>query len=1354
MRCDRSITTLPTLTHWAAFSAKRGGATIQMPSFGPIGTPLLWKHRLRAQRPANGPSELDSERGTAHTALPHQRLAAVLWTYPIHWVCRRPNLDRFVILKSRDNLTALSCVRRLRVELLEIEKKDLDLVEVLDGPDGLERRLHDRRDILTEAEAQPGATSETITAALLDELREIRSSGPSASLPSTGDNAPTPLDESRLVAILTGSDNAAFRKITMVLSGLDLSTPSGQRDALALGYDGQCAITAQVLFFFSTAESGDLTVVRRHSTLSQLNELRQHRTAYFHWHLRVGKDMAIADCLERYSIAPILDGGDRTVLEGWLHLDLDTTDFIKAPHGGMGRLQHQDGRSVPVVHGPADYFCRPSVTELTQSGIATIDESGEMHMDTVASDAGSTTPLSSADVPPAPDPSTLPYCNCHRRCFNRIWPQDRSPLCDFCYDGCDDCECAGEALGPQGQPCCVRPLEAATVCGECTGEVTPVTRTLGQMAVATPAGFAPRCSAPGCEAGSQLLADQLGHLRCSLAQAQAGQILQPKGAHEPGLVPSLRDSSGEGGPIEQPSRRAAGPAAAEPAAISAVLAVAHDPADHFCQPSVTELTQSGIATIDESGGRHILREALSLWQLRHERRWGGILDHAGKAGTRSDPNRTRGEPTNPAMPTPPAPSLPASPPASETDDGENVEDIEEVEVELEFEEENLVLEFVVDARAPCTPTSPPAPGPSTMASDPDVASSSASTPQSAGGTLGVRACASLDWAGSGPAPRGLEAPAVEPVMMVIESSPFPEPVADAPGAPPPAVVPPEPVPLEAPLFEEHLIFHEPLDMPANVGPRLADALAPSLRGKLESAVVTLMVAGVGGDVPDLFDIKSASVRRARASLRKHSVSVDEWEAPKIKAAAWLAQYVAPPHETTSVRYMADNPLRRHAFGLLRHHMLVLADARDVHDSFGNYEMFIAGISDVAEIFEDIVVGARVVYDDNGADGDDADHSGVMLEPFVPAGLAVLVPLRPSEDTVAGPALDPTPTEPTAKPTPPAPSLPASPPASETDDDEEVEDIEEVEVELEFEEENLVLEVVVDAWAPCTPTSLPAPGLSTMASNTAVTSPSTSSPRSAGGTLGVRACASLDWAGSGPAPRGLEVIYLAAGTTRLITARDPELNGGDWGGTYNVRVSPPEAETGLGSDYEVRITSERRHPRDQDAPTLLISWLSAWGRPLSSKLPAITTIEASARNTFGVETQRLSHGEIIAYGTPNGYWSGSTLLTPHLATTRLYWAFRLNVRSEPPLVPGPPGWPRRPPQSTPGNSEPGRRRQSSHLLFEASSCTAEQVEWARRFIASPSPAGETTAGGDEQAGAVAYAAAATAAATEHGHGAPR
>ena len=76
-----------------------------------------------------------------------------------------------MISKSRDNLQALSCIRRLRVELLEPEKRDLDLIEVLDGPDGFERRLYDRRNILAEAEGKPGATAESITAALLDEPR-------------------------------------------------------------------------------------------------------------------------------------------------------------------------------------------------------------------------------------------------------------------------------------------------------------------------------------------------------------------------------------------------------------------------------------------------------------------------------------------------------------------------------------------------------------------------------------------------------------------------------------------------------------------------------------------------------------------------------------------------------------------------------------------------------------------------------------------------------------------------------------------------------------------------------------------------------------------------------------------------------------------------------------------------------------------------------------------------------------------------------------------------------------------------------------------------------------------------------
>ena len=335
-------------------------APILLPSIGPIrhASPLEALPRaLGAWQtdPLNSP--LRARQYAFCAAQPAH--CAVPWTYPTYGACRRPNLDRFVISQSRDNLTALSCVRRLRVELLETEKKDLDLVEILDGPDGFERRLHERRNILSEAEGQPNATAETITAALLDELRKIRASGQGAPLPSSADGAQAPLDESRLVAVLTGSDNAVFRTITTALSGLDLGTPSGQRDALTIGYDGKCVASVRVLF--STSENGDLTLVRRHATLIQLNELRQYRAAYFTWHLRVGKDMVVSDRMERYSIASMLDGGDRSVLDGWLRLDLDTTDFIAAPHGVMGRLQHQDGRSMPVVHDPMDYFCQPTL---------------------------------------------------------------------------------------------------------------------------------------------------------------------------------------------------------------------------------------------------------------------------------------------------------------------------------------------------------------------------------------------------------------------------------------------------------------------------------------------------------------------------------------------------------------------------------------------------------------------------------------------------------------------------------------------------------------------------------------------------------------------------------------------------------------------------------------------------------------------------------------------------------------------------------------------------------------------------------------------------------------------------------
>ena len=115
----------------------------------------------------------------------------------------------------------------------------------------------------------------------------------------------------------------------------------------------------------------------RHSVLSLFNTLRWYRGAYFTWYLRLHHladgHLQWRSWREHYSIAPMqddgtvqwdspsLDGGDRSVLDGWLRLDLDTTDFIAAPHGVMGWLQVREGRPTPVVHDPVDYFCQPTL---------------------------------------------------------------------------------------------------------------------------------------------------------------------------------------------------------------------------------------------------------------------------------------------------------------------------------------------------------------------------------------------------------------------------------------------------------------------------------------------------------------------------------------------------------------------------------------------------------------------------------------------------------------------------------------------------------------------------------------------------------------------------------------------------------------------------------------------------------------------------------------------------------------------------------------------------------------------------------------------------------------------------------
>ena len=96
---------------------------------------------------------------------------------------------------------------------------------------------------------------------LLSKSNTVHADG-SGSSGSTG-----PVDESRLEAVLTGSDSASFRALVTTLDTLDISTPQGQRDALTAGFDGKCVAAVRVLL--STSENGDLTLSRRRRAQTQ-----------------------------------------------------------------------------------------------------------------------------------------------------------------------------------------------------------------------------------------------------------------------------------------------------------------------------------------------------------------------------------------------------------------------------------------------------------------------------------------------------------------------------------------------------------------------------------------------------------------------------------------------------------------------------------------------------------------------------------------------------------------------------------------------------------------------------------------------------------------------------------------------------------------------------------------------------------------------------------------------------------------------------------------------------------------------------------------------------------------------------
>ena len=147
---------------------------------------------------------------------------------------------------------------------------------------------------------------------------------------------------------------------------------------------------------------------------------------------------------------------------------------------------------------PSDSSGPVSVLELEQSGPARLNEHGELHMDMALAGQGGTTAASGNPLDPPPPESQR--CTCPRVCFLPRAQEDPRGRCQLCAGS--DCRCPGigDLRGPGGRLCCS---------GD--DEMGPMTASMGQLAMASSAGRAPKCGYPGCEASCELLGDQSGY---------------------------------------------------------------------------------------------------------------------------------------------------------------------------------------------------------------------------------------------------------------------------------------------------------------------------------------------------------------------------------------------------------------------------------------------------------------------------------------------------------------------------------------------------------------------------------------------------------------------------------------------------------------------------------------------------------------------------------------------------------------------------------------------------------------------------------------------------------------------------
>ena len=248
---------------------------------------------------------------------------------------RYPTIALAVIDLGVSESQIVGTLRILQRAMLPAQLHEARLADILER---LESQLASRRPTLNLVLAQANPTVDDVTAAILAENAVMAQAGASAANNIVGNGAPGGGADADGLAL----SKQAFKDVAAALGRFDLTSESGQRDAIAsILVPGECLLAMRILLHHNP--KGADVASSRDATCIAINGLRPQLFNYFNYSLRLDTTGLVPVLLPQmkptatgggYSFATATSREDpNSLLSLFLRFELDSMDWFEQPHG-------------------------------------------------------------------------------------------------------------------------------------------------------------------------------------------------------------------------------------------------------------------------------------------------------------------------------------------------------------------------------------------------------------------------------------------------------------------------------------------------------------------------------------------------------------------------------------------------------------------------------------------------------------------------------------------------------------------------------------------------------------------------------------------------------------------------------------------------------------------------------------------------------------------------------------------------------------------------------------------------------------------------------------------------------------